>query len=75
MKEDGSCYSDVEKIMCLVIKYNMNLNPSKCSYEVNARKFWRFILSYIGIQVNSHKFQDVINMKSKISIKEVQQLM
>lgn len=53
----------------------MSPNPSKFSFEVQSRKFLAFFLTNLGIEENSYKFQDIINLANMMSVKEVQQLM
>lgn len=36
--EEGSHYRDLEDILESVRRYNMNLNPTKCPFGVQARK-------------------------------------
>jgi len=52
----------------------MRLNPAKCTFGVQAGKFLGFLLTNRGIEANPDKCQDIINMRSPCSIKEVQQL-
>ncbi|MCI91442.1 gag-pol polyprotein, partial [Trifolium medium] len=50
------------------------LNPAKCSFGVQAGKFIGFLLTHRGIEANPEKCQDIIDMRSPTSVKEVQQL-
>ena len=50
------------------------MNPSKCSFGVQAEKFIRFILKKRGIDANLDRCQIVIDMRNPTNIKEVQQL-
>lgn len=52
----------------------MRLNPAKCSFGVQARKFLGFTMTKRGNEANPDKFQTFITMRSPINIKEVQQL-
>ena len=42
--------------------YNMKLNPSKCTFEVMAKKFLGFKVSQRGIEANPDKIQAIIEM-------------
>ena len=42
----------LEEAFCLMRAYNMKLNPTKCAFGVNARKFLRFMVTQRGIEVN-----------------------
>ncbi|KAK2425775.1 hypothetical protein QL285_024519 [Trifolium repens] len=72
--ETGSHSEDLEEILTSVRKYNMRLNPAKCSFGVQAGKFLGFMLTRRGIEANPEKCQAIINMRSPTSVKEVQQL-
>lgn len=52
----------------------MRLNPDKCTFGVQAGKFSRFIQTNRGIEANPNKCQAIINMRSPLTVKEVQQL-
>jgi Uma2 family endonuclease len=43
--EEGSHDRDLEEISASVRKYDMRLNPAKCSFGVQAGKFLGFILT------------------------------
>ena len=53
-------------------KYNMKLNPAKCTFRVSAGKFLGFIVNNRGIEANPNKIKAVLDMSSPSSIKEVQ---
>ena len=55
-------------------KYNMKLNPAKCSFGVLAEKFLGFIVNNRGIKANPDKIKVVLDMPSPSGIKEVQRL-
>lgn len=63
---------DLEDIPKSVRKYDMYLNPSKCSFGVDAGKFMRFMLTRRGIEANPDKCHAVINMMCPNNVKEVQ---
>jgi len=52
----------------------LKLNPEKCVFGVEAGKFPGFLLTERGIEANPEKCAAIINMRSPISVKEVQQL-
>jgi hypothetical protein len=52
----------------------MRLNPAKCSFGVQSGKFLGFMLTNRGIEANSDKCQAIIDMRSPMIVKEVQQL-
>ena len=55
-------------------KYNMKLNPAKCTFRVSARKFLGFIVNNRGIEANPDKIKAVLNMLPPSNINEVQRL-
>ncbi|XP_019447232.1 PREDICTED: uncharacterized protein LOC109350451 [Lupinus angustifolius] len=66
--------SILESIFQQFRKYNMRLNPEKCTFGVEADKFLSFLLTSRGIEANPFKCQAIIDMRSPRTIKEVQQL-
>ncbi|XP_022893944.1 uncharacterized protein LOC111408413 [Olea europaea var. sylvestris] len=55
-------------------KYNMKLNPSKCSFRVSSGKFLGYLVTQREIEANSDQIQSIINIPSPTCIKEVQRL-
>jgi hypothetical protein len=55
-------------------RYDLRLNPNKCTFVVEVGKFLGFMLTNCGIEVNPDKCSAVLNMQSPNTIKEVQQL-
>ncbi|MCH80183.1 gag-pol polyprotein [Trifolium medium] len=72
--KESSHHEDLEDILASVRKYNMRLNPAKCSFGVHAGKFLGFMLTNRGIEANPEKCQAIIDMRSPTSVKKVQQL-
>jgi hypothetical protein len=62
--EEGSHDRDLEEISASVRKYDMRLNPAKCSFGVQAGKFLGFILTSREIEANLEKCQAITNMRS-----------
>ena len=55
-------------------KYQMKLNPLKCSFGVGSGKFLGFIVNSRGIEANPEKIKALIEMKSPVKIKDFQSL-
>ncbi|MCI14323.1 hypothetical protein A2U01_0035453, partial [Trifolium medium] len=72
--KEGEHDQDLGDILASVRKYNMRLNPAKCSFGVQAGKSLGFMLTSRGIGANPEKFQAIIDIQSPASVKEVQQL-
>nr|KYP41357.1 Retrovirus-related Pol polyprotein from transposon 17.6 [Cajanus cajan] len=67
-------FDDLQELFDTIGKYQLKLNPEKCSFGVQAGKFLGFLLTHRGIEANPHKCSAIINMRSPSTVKEVQQL-
>ena len=54
--------------------YNIKLNPSKCAFGLTVGKFFRFMVSQRGIEVNPDKIQAIMELAQPKTVKEVQSL-
>lgn len=63
--------TDLEEVFTQVWKYDMRLNPKKCTFEVRGGKFLGFIITHRGIEANPDKCAAVINMHNPTNVKEV----
>lgn len=66
--------ADVEEVFGQVRKYDMRLNPAKCTFGVAAGKFLGFMLTSRGIEANPDKCEAVLQMQSPRTLKEIQRL-
>ncbi|KAL6321066.1 hypothetical protein AAG906_012055 [Vitis piasezkii] len=64
----------LEEAFCLMRAYIMKLNPTKCAFGVNARKFLRFMVTQRGIEVNSAQVKVVLETIALNNKKELQRL-
>jgi len=71
--ERGQHAADLEELFATISKYRLKLNPKKCVFSVEARKFLGFMLTERGIEANPDKCATIIAMRSPTSVKEVQQ--
>lgn len=55
---------DLEEVFGQVRKFEMRLNPSKCTFGVQAGKFLGFMLIARGIKANPYKCRAVLEMRS-----------
>ena len=55
-------------------KYNMKLNPDKCSFGVSSGKFLGYIVTHRGIKPNPEKIRVIQLIPSPRNVKEVQKL-
>ncbi|RDY11746.1 hypothetical protein CR513_03533, partial [Mucuna pruriens] len=60
---------DLVEIFTQVRKYNMRVNPDKCVFRVQGRKFLGFMITHRGIETNPEKCEAIINMKSPQNMK------
>ncbi|RDX93461.1 hypothetical protein CR513_24273, partial [Mucuna pruriens] len=65
---------NLASIFKVLRKYQLRLNPEKCSFGVKAEKFFGFMLTRRGIEANPEKCNTIIDMRSPKSVKEVHQL-
>ena len=65
---------DLQEGFDVLNKYQMKLNPLKCSFGVGSGKFLGFIVNSRGIEANPDKIKALIDMKSPERIKDVQSL-
>lgn len=69
---DRQHISDLEEVFRQVRRYNMRLNPAKCTFGVAAGKFLGFMLMARGIEANPDKCAAILSMRSPSTLKEVQ---
>src|SRR3954471_17517326 len=69
-----SLISDLTETFNNLRKYQMKLNPAKCTFGVPAGKLLGYIVSERGIEANPEKINDVMNLLKPASIKRVQRL-
>ena len=66
--------SDLKEVFQALRKHRMRLNPDKCVFSVEGGKFLGFMLTHRGIEANLEKCKAIAEMRSPISIKEIQRL-
>ena len=71
-KKEESLLRDLEVMFSRLRQHNMRLNPHKCAFAVEARKFLGFMLTNRGIEANPDKCRAILEMKSPTMVKEVQ---
>ncbi|XP_015938706.1 uncharacterized protein LOC107464291 [Arachis duranensis] len=73
-KEETDLLTDLSQVLDIVRSHGMRLNPTKCTFAVEAGKFLGFMLTQRGIEANSDKCKVILEMRSPTCLKEVQQL-
>ncbi|RDX87980.1 hypothetical protein CR513_30480, partial [Mucuna pruriens] len=66
----GGHAENLTSIFRVLRRYQLRLNPKKCSFGVKIEKFLGFMLTRRGIKVNLEKCNAVIDMRSPRSVKE-----
>ena len=61
-REGESHVANLRKLFEQLRKYQVKLNPSKCTFEVTLRKLLGFILSSHGIEVDPSKIKVIQDM-------------
>ena len=74
MIEYGRLISDLKVVFNSLRRHKMRLNPKKCAFTVEARKFLGFKLTHRGIEANPNKCRSIMEMKSSTFVKEVERL-
>jgi hypothetical protein len=70
--EDPS--KDLKSVFQRLLRYNLRLNPLKCTFGMEVGKFLGFILTSRSIEANPDKCQAILDIGSPRSVKDVQQL-
>ncbi|GKV47366.1 hypothetical protein SLEP1_g54271 [Rubroshorea leprosula] len=66
--------ADLEETFNNLRKNKIRLNPAKCIFGVESRKFLSFMVSRRGIEVNPEKIRAIAEMKPPKSVKDIQRL-
>jgi hypothetical protein len=62
--EDKDPIADLQETFIKLRRYDLRLNPNKCTFGVEARKFLGFMLTNRRIEINPDKCSAVLNMQS-----------
>ncbi|XP_019167690.1 PREDICTED: uncharacterized protein LOC109163402 [Ipomoea nil] len=65
---------DLSEVFSIMKKFNLRLNPKKCTFAVDGGKFLGFMVTRNGIEPNPEKVRTILDMEPPRSIKEVQRL-
>ena len=66
--------SHLQKTFSTLRKYNMKLNPVKCSFGVSSGKFLGYIVTHRGIEANPEQIRAIHSIPSLKNVKEVEKL-
>ena len=63
--------ADLQEVFKELYKYDMRLNPEKCTFGVGRGKFLDFMITHQGIEANPNKCPTILEMHSPTNIQEV----
>jgi hypothetical protein len=70
----GGHVADLAEAFENLRRYQMKLNPQKCAFGVDSRKFLGFMVSHRGIEANPDKVRAILEIPSPRTMKQLQQL-
>jgi hypothetical protein len=73
-QEEEGLISDLVETFDNLRKFNMKLNPEKCTFDVPSRKLLGYMVSHHGINPNLEKVSAITKMKLPESLHDVQKL-
>ena len=56
--------ADLEEIFGKLCKYDMCLNPEKCTFGIGSDKFLGFMITHRGIEANPKKCTAILEMRN-----------
>ncbi|CAL8153079.1 unnamed protein product [Prunus armeniaca] len=65
---------NLAKAFIILRKYNMKLNPSKCTFGVSSGRFLGYLVTQRGIEAHPNQIEAILNMKTPATTKEIQSL-
>ncbi|PKA62943.1 RNA-directed DNA polymerase like [Apostasia shenzhenica] len=65
---------DLRETLDTLRRYNLKLNPAKCTFSAALGKFLGYLVSVRGIEANSDKISAILSMPSPKTAKEIQKL-
>ncbi|PKA56186.1 RNA-directed DNA polymerase like [Apostasia shenzhenica] len=66
--------SDLRETLDTLRRYNLKLNPTKCTFGAASGKFLGYLVSARGIEANPDKISAIMSMPSPKTAKEIQKL-
>ncbi|XP_019160670.1 PREDICTED: uncharacterized protein LOC109157216 [Ipomoea nil] len=65
---------DLTEVFSIMQRFNLRLNPKKCTFGVHGGKFLGYMVSKRGIEPNPDKVKAILDMEPPRSLREVQRL-
>ena len=72
--EEKDHITHLKETFAILRKYNMKLNPAKCTFGVTSGKFLGYIVTKRGIEANPDQIRAVQNIQQPRCVKDVQKL-
>ena len=63
-KEEFAHLDDLQETFTILRRYQMKLNPSKCTFGMASGKFLGFMVSQKGVEENPEKVRAILEMAS-----------
>ncbi|KAK1686031.1 hypothetical protein QYE76_046879 [Lolium multiflorum] len=73
-KQGSSLIDDLKETFDNLDKFQLKLNPTKCSFGVPAGELLEYLVSARGIEASPEKIQAIVTMRKPTKLKEIQQL-
>jgi hypothetical protein len=73
-RKDSNLLSELAETFANLRRYDIKLNPTKCTFGVPGGKLLGFLVSKKGIDVNPEKIGAIVRMKSPERVHDVQKL-
>ncbi|PKA57838.1 RNA-directed DNA polymerase like [Apostasia shenzhenica] len=65
---------DLKETLDTIRRFNLKLNPTKCTFGTTSRKFLGYLVSARGIEANPNKILAILSMPSPKTTKEIKKL-
>ena len=73
-RKGSDLLTDLAETFTNLQRYDIKLNPAKCTFGVPSGKLLDFLVSEQGIDVNPEKIGAIVRMKSHVRVHDVQNL-
>ena len=70
-KVESEHANDLENIFAILREHKLRLNTSKCSFGVRSGKFFSYMVTHYGIEVNPDQIKAINNLQPPRNPKEV----
>jgi len=73
-KEKENHLQDLRLVFEWLRRFQLKMNPLKCTFSVSSGKFLRFIVRHQGIEINQSKIEAILKMPEPRNIHELKSL-